>query len=82
MIFTALTLIVASNDIFNNYLRYEWLVTVVFTTVVVTVKTAFFVTNRLDTVTEDVSPDIPMPHVAKVNKTKTVQHNCYLEFRD
>ena len=56
--------------------------TVVLTTVVVTVWTTLLVTNRLDTVIKDVNPDIPMPYVAKVNKTKTVQHNCYLEFRD
>ena len=41
--------------------------TVVLTTVVVTVWGTLHVTIRLDTVTEDVNPDIPMPHVAKVN---------------
>ena len=45
--------------------------TVVLTTVVVTVSTTLHVTNRQDTVTEDVNPDIPMPHVAKVNKKIT-----------
>ena len=45
--------------------------TAVLTTVVVTVWGTLHVTNRLDTVTRDVNPDIPMPFVAKVNKTKT-----------
>ena len=37
--------------------------TVVLTTVVVTVWTTLHVTNKLDTVTEDVNPDILMPPV-------------------
>ena len=41
--------------------------TVVLTTVVVTVWGTLHVTNRLDTVTEDVNLDIPIPFVAKVN---------------
>ena len=49
--------------------------TVVLTAVVVTVWTIPHVTNRLDTVTEDVNPDIPMSYVAKVNQTKAAQHN-------
>ena len=51
--------------------------TVVLTTVVVTVWTTLNVTNRQDTVTEDVNPDIPMPHVAKVNSRITSKHYCY-----
>ena len=47
--------------------------TVVLTTVVVTVWVTLHVTNRLDTVTEDVNPDIQMPFVAKVNKKKVSQ---------
>ena len=42
--------------------------TSVLTNVVVTAWGTLHVTNRLDTVTEDVNPDIPMPHVTKVNK--------------
>ena len=49
--------------------------TVVLTTVVVTVWTTIHVTKELDTVTEDVNPDIPMPYVAKVNQTASAQHN-------
>ena len=56
--------------------------TAVSTTVVVTVWGTLHVTNRLDTVTGDVTQDIPMPHVAKVNERKTLEKNCYLkEFR-
>ena len=51
--------------------------TVVLTTVVVSVWTTLHVTKRLDTVTEDVNPDIPMPLVAKVIQTNAAQHNCY-----
>ena len=51
--------------------------TVVLTTVVVTVWTTIHVTNRLDTVTKDVNPDIPLPYAARVNQTKVAQHNCY-----
>ena len=45
----------------------EHMDTVVLTTVVVTVWGTLHVTNKLDTVTGDVNPDIPMPYVVKVN---------------
>ena len=51
--------------------------TVVLTTVVVTVWGTLHVTNRLDTVTGDVTQDIPMPHVAKVNSKITSKDYCY-----
>ena len=41
--------------------------TVVLTTAVVTVWGTLHVTNRVDTVTGDVNPNIPMPYVAKVS---------------
>ena len=56
---------------------------VVLTTVVVTVWRTLHVTNRLDTVTKDVNPDIPMTYVAKVNKRKLSQsYYFYKELRD
>ena len=57
---------------YNMYLYFQSVATepmdtVVLTIVVVTVWTTLHVKNRLDTVTGDVNPDIPMPYVAKVN---------------
>ena len=51
--------------------------TVVLTNVVVTVWTTLHVTSRLETVTGDANPDIPMPYAARVNQTKVAQHSCY-----
>ncbi|XP_078330762.1 uncharacterized protein LOC111117668 [Crassostrea virginica] len=65
------------NEPCNKSVATEPMDTVVLTTVVVTVCTTLHVTNRQDTVTEDVNPDIPMPYVAKVNSKIISKHYCF-----